>query len=587
MHLVWIDWLVVAAYFVIVTVVGLYYTKRAGGSMAEYFVTGRALPWWLAGTAMVSATFAADTPLAVSGMVAENGVAGNWLWWNMVMSGILTVFFFARLWRRAGILTDIEFTELRYAGKPAAILRGFRAIYLGIPITCITMGWVLKAMTRVLEVTTGISATLAITICVVVTAAYTVFAGAWGVTITAFIQFIVKMGAAMMLAFYAIDHVGGISAMKAKLVAQMGAERGTDILNFFPDVGSVWMPVLTFFVYIAVAWWAQWYPGAEPGGGGFIAQKMFSSKDEKNSLLGTLWFNVAHYAMRPWWWIIVALISLIMYPDLQNKEDGYLMVMLDVLPAGALGVMLAGFAAAFMASFSTLMNLATSYLVNDFYARFIKPEASNKHYVNASRITTVIVLVITILISTQLDTIAGAWRFLIALGAGTGLVYILRWFWWRINAWSEIAAMSASFIVSLSLQNIFGFDINKDPLDFGYVMILTVGISTAVWLVVTYLTKPEPMDILKKFYRQVYPGGLGWAHVKSQMKGETFPKQDLFNNFLLWIAGCILVYGSIFGIGKFFFAEVGMGMIYLIIGLAAGWAIYFYYQKKGWEAIAE
>ena len=586
MHLQFIDWLVVAAYFLVVTVTGLYFTKRASGSMADYFVTGRALPWWLAGTAMVSATFAADTPLAVSGMVAENGIAGNWLWWNMVMSGILTVFFFARLWRRAGVLTDIEFTEMRYAGKPAAILRGFRAIYLGIPITCITMGWVLKAMVRVLELTTGASTSLAIFLCVSITAVYTILAGSWGVTITAFIQFIVKMGAAMMLAVYAVGHVGGIGAMKAKLIAQLGPERGVDILSFFPEVGSIWMPVTTFCVYIGVAWWAQWYPGAEPGGGGFIAQKMFSAKDEKNALLGTLWFNVAHYALRPWWWIIVALVSLIMYPDLQNKEDGYIMVMLKVLPAGLLGVMLAGFAAAFMASFSTLMNLSTSYLVNDFYARFMKKNASDKHYVNVSRITTVLVLVITVIISTQLDTIAGAWKFLIALGAGTGLVYILRWFWWRINAWSEIAAMSASFVVSLSLQYIFHFNVG-DPMDFAYVMILTVGISTVIWVLVTYLTAPEPDETLKDFYRKVYPGSAGWNHIRDKMPGEFFPKQDLVANLYLWIAGCALVYGSIFGIGKLFFFEFGSGSLYIVLGLIAGWAIYYYYQKRGWESIAE
>lgn len=586
MHLGFYDWLVVAAYFVIITVVGLYYTKKASGSMVDYFITGRALPWWLAGTAMVSATFAADTPLAVSGMVAQNGIAGNWLWWNMVMSGILTVFFFARLWRRAGVLTDIEFTELRYSGDRAAILRGFRAIYLGIPINCIVMGWVLKAMVRVLELTTGISTLLAVTICVVITASYTIFAGSWGITITAFIQFIVKMGAAIMLAVYAISYVGGITAMKAKLVAQLGAERGSEILAFTPDIGSAWMPAITFFVYIAVQWWAQWYPGAEPGGGGFIAQRMFSSKDEKNSLLGTLWFNVAHYALRPWFWIVVALVSLIMFPDLKNKEDGYLMVMIKVLPEGMMGVMLAGFAAAFMASFSTLLNLGTSYLVNDYYRRFMKKDGSEKHYVMASRLTTVLVLVITVIISFFLESIAGAWKFLIALGAGTGLVYILRWFWWRINAWSEISAMSASFVVSLLLQYVFKLDIN-DPIQFAHIMLWTVCVSTATWLIVTYMTQPEPDETLFKFYRKVYPGGIGWKFIRERMPKEVFPKQELRANFFLWIAGCILVYGSIFGIGKLFFAEFGLGALYIAIGLIAGWSIYFYYQKRGWEAIAE
>src|SRR5438309_8639359 len=384
MRLTLADWVVVALYFLFNIAVGLYYKSRASQNTAEFFLSGRNVPWWLAGTSMVATTFAADTPLVVTGLVAKNGIAGNWLWWNLLASGMLTVFFYARLWRRAGVMTDIEFSELRYAGPPAAFLRGFRALYLGLLINCIILGWVNLAMAKILELVFTISKGEALWIVVgliVLTSAISTLSGLWGVLVTDLFQFVIKMGMVIVLAIVAVKAVGGIEAMKTKLVA---SGRGS-ALGFVPEIGSVWMPMLTFFVYIAVNWWARWYPGAEPGGGGYVAQRMLSAKDEKHSLLATLWFNIAHYAVRPWPWILVALASLILYPGLADPETGYIRVMIDYLPSSLRGLMVAELAAAFMSTIATQLNWGASYLVNDFYRRFVRRDASEPHYVLASR----------------------------------------------------------------------------------------------------------------------------------------------------------------------------------------------------------
>src|SRR4051812_20844597 len=376
-----LDWVVVALYFAFNIGIGFYYKARAGSSVSEFFLSGRDVPWWLAGTSMVATTFAADTPLAVTGMVARNGIAGNWLWWNMVASGMLTVFFYARLWRRSGVMTDVEFTEIRYAGKPAAFLRGFRAIYLGIPINCIILGWVNLAMVKILMLILGVSKLQALGIVlgmIALTAFISTLAGLWGVLVTDLLQFVIKMGMVIVLAVVSVRAVGGLDAMKAKL-----APRGA-VLSFVPDLNSAWMPMITFLVYISVNWWATWYPGAEPGGGGFVAQRMFCAKDEKHSLLATLWFNIAHYAVRPWPWILVGLASLILYPNLQDKETGYIIVMIDHLPPYLRGVMVAAFAAAYMSTIATQLNWGASYLINDFYRRFVNSSAEERHYVRAS-----------------------------------------------------------------------------------------------------------------------------------------------------------------------------------------------------------
>src|SRR5712671_6696788 len=376
MRLTIIDWIVIGAYFALNVGIGFYYKSRASKSISEFFLSGRNVPWWLAGTSMVATTFAADTPLVVTGLVAKNGIAGNWIWWSFLMSGMLTVFFYARLWRRAGVMTDIEFAEIRYSGKPAAFLRGFRAVYLGIFINCIILGWVNLAMVKILGLIFGIGKLEALAIVlglIALTSFISTLSGLWGVLVTDVVQFVIKMGMVIVLAVYAVNAVGGIEAMKIKLAAVDATRGGGSALSFVPDLNSAWMPLITFFVYISLNWWATWYPGAEPGGGGYIAQRIFCARDEKNSLLATLWFNVAHYAIRPWPWVLTALCSLVLYPDLVDKESGFIKTIVDpaVFPIALRGVMIAAFAAAYMSTIGTQLNWGASYLVNDFYRRFL------------------------------------------------------------------------------------------------------------------------------------------------------------------------------------------------------------------------
>src|SRR5437667_9170628 len=456
MRLKTLDWAVVTAYFLFNLGVGFYYKARAGKSTGEFFLGGRNVPWWLAGTSMVATTFAADTPLAVTGMVAGTGIAGNWLWWNFAASGMLTVLFYSRLWRRSGVMTDVEFAEIRYAGKPAAFLRGFRALYLGIPINCISLGWVNLAMVKILMLILGVTKLEALAIVlgmIAITSFISTLAGLWGVLVTDLFQFVVKMGMVIALAIAAVRAVGGIDAMKTKLAA---IDRAGSVLSFVPDLNSAWMPMLTFLVYISVVWWATWYPGAEPGGGGFVAQRMFCAKDERHSLLATLWFNIAHFALRPWPWILVGLASIILYPDLQDKESGYVMVMMEHLPPSLRGLMVAAFAAAYMSTIGTQLNWGASYLVNDFYRRFLRPSESERRYVVVSQWATVLLTIISAVVTFYMDSITGAWQLLIGIGAGTGTVLILRWFWWRINAWSEVSAMSSAFLVLMAVRFHYG-----------------------------------------------------------------------------------------------------------------------------------
>lgn len=581
MQVSFLDWTFVAVYFVLALGIGLYFSRKAGGDIVEYFTSGRSLPWWLAGTSMVATTFAADTPLAVTELVANHGIAGNWLWWNMLMSGLLTVFLFARLWRRAEVLTDVEFTEIRYSGKPAAILRGFRALYLAIPINLIILGWVTLAMVKIIELSIGVDKWVAVGICVLVTLLYSGLSGLWGVVVTDFLQFIIAMVGSIALAFFAVDAVGGIDGLKTGLIAQYGADH--QILNFTPEIGSVWMPLTAFFVYLAVNWWAAWYPGAEPGGGGYIAQRMFATKNERHSLLATLWFNIAHYALRPWPWVLVALTSLVLFPNVEDKQTGYILVMLNYLPTGFKGLMLASFAAAFMSTVSTQLNWGSSYLINDFYKRFVKTDASEKHYVMAARISTVFLVIAGALVTSQMETIAGAWKFLLAIGAGTGSVYILRWFWWRINAWSEISAMLASLIVSIVLQSVLGMDTN-DAHGFAMVMLITVGISTITWLTVTFLTAPETEETLIKFYRKTRPGGSMWKPIAAKapdVKADTGLGRDLLD----WLAGIIMIYSALFGFGKLLLGETLMGLGLLLIAALGFGFIMWDLSARNWEAL--
>ncbi|MFL5482747.1 MAG: sodium:solute symporter family protein [Gemmatimonadaceae bacterium] len=590
MALTAIDWAIVAAYFILSTAIGFAFTKKGGESLSEYFISGRQVSWWLAGASMVATTFAADTPLVVTGFVYNHGVAGNWIWWNMLMSGMLTVFFFARLWRRANVLTDVEFAEIRYSGKPAAALRGFRALYLALPINLIILGWVTRAMIKILTISLGLhdvrflgmnipGQVIAVGICFVITVAYSAGAGMWAVLWTDLVQFVIKMTAVIILAVYAVRAVGGMSALKAGLGTHFGDANAA--LSVMPikitDHGIeayAWMPLLALFVFLGVQWWAAWYPGAEPGGGGYVAQRIFSAKTERDGVLATLFFNVAHYALRPWPWIITGLCTVILYPagigPTHDHEAAYVQAFVDLLPTPWRGFMLAGFAAAYMSTVGTQLNWGASYLVNDFYKRFINRTATEKHYVAVSRAATVFLFLAAALVTMQLSTIEGAWKFLLALGSGTGLVLILRWYWWRINAWSEISAMTASFIVSLIAISVIKPRFAAD--DFrgdAWVMLVTVAISTVVWIVATFVTAPEPESVLQSFYQRVRPGGPGWARVSESLGygREQIPGGALA--WTNWIAGIVAVYSSLFGIGKIVLGEVGVGIAMLVLAVIA------------------
>jgi Na+/proline symporter len=501
----------------------------------------------------------------------------------MVASGMLTVFLFARLWRRSGVTTDIELAELRYSGKPAAFLRGFRSIYLGVLMNCIILGWVNLAMVKILGLVLGISKGQALWVVVgiiALTSFISALSGLWGVLVTDLFQFAVKMTMVIVLAVAAVHAVGGIEAMKAKL----GGE-GSSFLSFVPDIHSVWMPAVTFFVYIAVNWWATWYPGAEPGGGGYVAQRMFSAKDERNSLLATLWFNIAHYALRPWPWVITGMASVILYPHLADPETGYIRVMVDYLPASLRGVMVAAFAAAFMSTVGTQLNWGASYLVNDFYRRFLKPNESDRHYVNASQVATVLLTIVSATVTWYMDSIAGAWKLLIATGAGTGSVLILRWYWWRINAWSEVSAMAAAFLVSILLQTAFHLD-SDNPVQFAYIILITVAITTVAWLATTFLTAPESNATLVGFYRRVRPSPAGWKPVM-RLAPEVPVSHDLGWNLLDWLCGCVMIYGALFGIGKIILRDLATGLVFLGVAMAAGAVIYRDLSRRGWAVLLE
>ncbi|MEQ8330987.1 MAG: sodium:solute symporter family protein [Longimicrobiales bacterium] len=560
-----LDWVIIGLYFAFAAGVGLVMRRRASSSLSEYFVGGRALPWWLAGTSMVATTFAADTPLAVTEMVAQHGVAGNWLWWNMVMSGILTVFFYARLWRRAGVITDVEFTELRYGGKPAALLRGFRAAYLALPINLIIMGWVNLAMMSIVGTALDVPDVWAMGVCFALAALYSVLGGLWGVVVTDFFQFGLAVGGAVILAVFAVEAVGGIAGMQTGLADVYGSTDAA--LAMLPRESAAWMPAITMAVYLGVNWWASWYPGAEPGGGGYIAQRIFSARSERDGVLATLWFNVAHYAVRPWPWILVALASTILYPGLEDPKEGYVLAIMDLLPPGVTGLVLAGFAAAYMSTISTQLNWGASYLVNDLWARFVRPDADQKDLVRVSRISTVLMMLASLVVTYFMTSIEGAWRFLLALGAGTGLVLILRWYWWRINAWSEISAMIASLIASVVLWFGVGLD-PDDPTQWAWIMLATVGVSTVVWLTVTFLTPAEDDDVLRSFYLRVRPGGRGWQRVSASLGLGGEPMDGGPLNWTNWVAGVTSVYASLFGVGQLLFGARAMGVFLLL--LAAG-----------------
>jgi len=584
-----IDWVIIILYFVVSLTIGLIYSKRAGGSTENFFLSGRNLSWWLAGISMVATTFAADTPLAVAELVGQNGIAGNWLWWNMLIGGMLTTFFFARLWRRANILTDIEFIELRYSGKPAAALRGFKAIYMGIFMNTIIMGWVNLAMIKILigmfpEYVNSTNALYYVGACMLITAFYSAVSGLWGVAVTDAFQFILAMIGCTVLAVVVVNQpqIGGISGLQEKLpdwAMRFTPEISSDMSA--SSVGGILaMTVSTFLAFIGIQWWASWYPGAEPGGGGYIAQRMMSAKDEKNSLYATLFFQIAHYCIRPWPWIIVGLCALVLYPDLSQADKGlgFVMAMNDFLPPGLKGLLLAAFLGAYMSTIATHLNWGTSYFINDFYRRFLNKEKSEKHYVSVSKLMTIVFMFLSIIVTTQMTTISGVWSFVIECGAGLGLVLILRWFWWRVNAISEIVATITPFIVYGVLY--FG----KFDVKFPDTLYIIVPITTIAWLITAFITKPTDESKLESFYIQVHPGGYGWTKISSKLK-NVVSDTGYFLLFVYWVAGIVMVYSFLFGFGKIIFGNYMSGFLFILIGIAAGLLIRRNFNKVGWESI--
>ena len=581
MTLATLDWIIIGFYFVISAGIGVWYADRGGRSVTDFFLSGRSLPWWLAGTSMVATTFAADTPLAVAGLVARNGIAGNWIWWSAASGSMLTVFFFARLWRRAGILTDVEFAELRYTGRPAAILRGFRALYLGIPINCVIMGWVNLAMAKILAVTLGWDRMTAVLFSLAITGIYSALSGLWGVVVTDFFQFTFAMIGTIALAWFALQlpAIGGLDGLAQKVPA------GT--IDFIPSFSSsdpatsvtlVALPLASFLTYVCVQWWASWYPGQEPGGGGYVAQRMMSARDERHAFLATLWFTIAHYCLRPWPWILVGLVSMVLYPTITDKEAGYVMVMRDHLPVGWRGLLLAAFFAAYMSTISTQLNWGTSYIVNDFYRRFVRRDGSENHYVLISRLTTLGLMVVSGIVTFYLESIRQAWEFVLESGAGIGLVLILRWYWWRINAWSEIAAMVGAAIGYAALK-IF------TTLVFPYTLLAVVAWTTVCWLVVTFMTPPEPDVHLVAFYRRTRPDGPGWNRIAAIAGRQS--SASLGRLLIDWIAGVVVVYAVLFGVGTALLHSVTSALAYFAVAAVAMFVIYADLSKRGWKEITE
>jgi len=575
-----IDWIIIALYLILSLIIGLYYKSKASGSMSNYFLGGRNLPWWIAGTSMVATTFAADTPLAVNELVGQNGISGNWLWWNFLLGGMLTTFFFSRLWRRSEVLTEVELIEFRYSGKPAAFLRGFKSIYLGLFMNSIIVGWVNVALIAILKIFFGISDEYALYFVagiMLLTSLYSALSGLWGVAITDVIQFVIAMTGCIVLAIIVLssEQIGGIEGLKTQLPSWA--------LEFFPRIGdkegagqissTLTISLGTFLAYISMQWWASWYPGAEPGGGGYIAQRMMSAKNEKHSIFATLFFQIAHYCLRPWPWIIVGLCTIVLYPDLgfADKKLGYVMAMKDFLPAGLKGLLLVAFLAAYMSTISTQLNWGTSYLINDFYKRFLKPpsrfsspELAERHYVKTSRIATLFAMLFALFATTRITTISGVWSFIIECGAGLGLVLILRWYWWRINAWAEIAATIAPFIGYTVGRYILG-------LQFPDSFFITVSFTTISWITVMFLTRPEKNETLNTFYHRVRPEGW-WHPVRKNLELPETPSR-LGGLALCWLFAVIMTYSILIGTGKLIFHEWNAALISLAVALVSGYLL--------------
>ena len=579
MTLVPLDWAIIAGYFALSVAVGLAFTRRASRSMEEYFLGGRSVPWWLAGVSIVATTFSSDTPLLVTGITARGGIAGNWIWWTFALSGLLTVFFFARLWHRAGVTTDVEFAAIRYSGRPAHALRIFRALYLGLPINAVIGGAVTLGMVKILRATLGVDEVPAVLVCFGVTAVYTTLGGFLGVLWTDFVQFLLAMTGSVVLAWYSLDAIGGLGALEPGLARVHGAATAS-LLTFLPRGDTALLPLVTLAVFLTVQWWAAWYPGAEPGGGGYVAQRMFASRDERSSVAAVLLFNVLHYTVRPWPWILTALASMVYFAGdasvAADPEFGYVRMMAEVLPAGWRGVVVAAMLAAYMSTVSAQLNWAASYLVNDVYRPYLRPGASERHYVAASRAASVLVMALGGLVALRLGRVTTALDLLVSVGAGTGLVLILRWYWWRVNAWSEIAAMVAATLTSLSLRYALGpeaFGLGSGPRDaqifFAWSLVATTAVVTVSWVAVTLLTPPTDMRTLVSFYRLTRPGGRGWRPV-AVLTPDVPDESRLGLGLFQWALGCATIYLSLFGAGQVLFGAPAVGALMVGAAIASG-----------------
>jgi Na+/proline symporter len=575
-----LDWGIIILFFVLTLVIGLLVSKKAGTSSTEFFLSGRNMPWWLLGISMVATTFSADTPNLVTDIVRKNGVSGNWVWWAFLLTGMLTVFVYAKLWRKSGVVTDLEFYELRYSGKGAAFLRGFRALYLGVFFNIMIMASVCLAAIKIGSVLLGFTAVETLIIASTITVLYSSLGGLKGVVITDFFQFILAMGATFWATYYIIDlpQIGSLDAL-------LTHPNVIPKLDFIPDFQQREVFITLFILPIAIQWWSVWYPGAEPGGGGYIAQRMLSAKDEKNAVWATLLFNFAHYALRPWPWILIALASLIIFPDLQSlqaafpdidpsivKDDLAYPAMMTFLPAGLIGLIVASLIAAFMSTISSHLNWGSSYVVYDFYQRFVKPEASEKELVSVGRWSTLILMIASALFALLLSNALEAFQILLQIGAGTGLLFIMRWFWYRINAYSEITAMTVSFVLALYFKLIhtkLGFDPIADDIQ----LVLGVAITTLSWVVVTLVTSPSDKKTLNEFYKITQPGGPGWNKVVAEAEADGV---DLITEKRAWnvptgilcmVVGSVGIYGALFSTGYFIYGEYKEGSILLAVTL--------------------
>jgi Na+/proline symporter len=585
MHIYPIDWLVIAVTLAICFAPALFLGHRAGKNTSEFFVSGRAVPWWLAGLSMVATTFSSDTPNLVTDIVRRNGVAGNWVWWAFVLTGVATVFFYARLWRRSGVMTDLEFYEIRYSGAAARGLRGFRAVYLGLFFNCIIMATVNLAACKIAAVLFGLERWQTLLTLGLLNVAFAAHSGLWGVLVIDMIQFFIKMTAVTAAAYFAVTapQVGGLHAMIQKLSATPGPG-GLNYLNVLPDFRNNWdLAVAVFIMPIAVQWWSVWYPGAEPGGGSYIAQRMLASKSERDALGAVLFFNIAHYVMRPWPWILVGLASIIVYPQLSDIQQAFpnldprllghdiaYPAMLKFLPTGFIGLMVGGLIAANSSTILTHLNWGASYLVHDFYRRFVKRDATERHYVRAGRVVTIILFICSSATVYLLDTAKDAFDVILQIGAGTGLLYLVRWFWWRVNAWCEIVAMISSFGFSVLL-----LVLAKNGVSFSTqaALLMTVAVTTVCWLITAYVSPATDRDVLIRFYTLVRPAGPGWARVRSDagIPADSRTSPDNIPMALLgWVAGCAAIWSALFAVGNLLYYRFVSFTICTVVFVVAG-----------------